>query len=244
MRSAAGRESRAGHTQNAHHGLCRLYVGKHAGEFARTSSLIRRAAIRPHCGGIDLRLCWQVRSGGHYLFRQTGRDWYHASLSLGGAPMRRREFIKVVAASGAAWPIASLAQQSAIPVVGLLRSTPAAPFNDLVVALREGLKENGFVVGYNVVLEQRWADNQNDRLPDLAADLVRHQAAVIIGNQQAIGPAKAASPTTPIIFVTGEDPVTAGLVASLSRPEGNLTGVTFFGGSQLNTKRIELLHEL
>src|SRR5262249_21168729 len=101
-----------------------------------------------------------------------------------------------------------------------------------------------FVVGYNVVLEQRWADNQNDRLPDLAADLVRHQAAVIIGNQQAIGPAKAASPTTPIIFVTGEDPVTAGLVASLSRPEGNLTGVTFFGGSQLNAKRIELLHEL
>jgi len=131
-----------------------------------------------------------------------------------------------------------------MPVVGLLRSTPAAPFNDLVVALREGLKGTGFVEGNNVVIEQRWADNQNDRLPDLAADLVRHQAAVIIGNQQAIPPAKAAAPTTPIVFVTGEDPVTAGLVASLSRPAGNLTGVTFFGGSQLNAKRMELLHEL
>ena len=131
-----------------------------------------------------------------------------------------------------------------MPVVGLLRSTPAAPFNDLVVALREGLKGTGFVEGNNVVIEQRWADNQNDRLPDLAADLVPHQAAVIIGNQQAIQPAKAAAPTTPIVFVTGEDPVTAGLVASLSRPAGNRTGVTFFGGSQLNAKRMELLHEL
>jgi putative ABC transport system substrate-binding protein len=158
--------------------------------------------------------------------------------------MRRREIIKVIAASAAVWPFSVQAQQQAMPVVGLLRSTPAAPFNDLVVALREGLKETGFVDGNNVVIEQRWADNQNDRLRDLAADLVRHQAAVIIGNQQAIEPAKSASPTTPIIFVTGEDPVAAGLVTSLSRPEGNLTGVTFFGGSQLNAKRMELLHEL
>ena len=158
--------------------------------------------------------------------------------------MRRREFIKVVAGSVTTWPLATLAQQPALPVIGLLRSTPAAPFKDLVVALREGLKETGFVDGYNVVLEQRWADNQNDKLPDLAADLVRHKAAVIIGNQQAIEPAKSASATTPIIFVTGEDPVAAGLVRSLNRPEGNVTGVTFLGGGELDAKRMQLLHEL
>jgi putative tryptophan/tyrosine transport system substrate-binding protein len=158
--------------------------------------------------------------------------------------MRRREFIKAIVSSAAGWPFAARAQQPAKPVVGLLRSSPAAPFNDLVVALREGLKETGFVDGNNVVIEQRWADNQIDKLPALAADLVRHNAAVIIGNQQAIGPAKAASANTPIIFVTGEDPVAVGLVTSLSRPEGNLTGVTFFAGSQLNAKRMELLHEL
>ena len=158
--------------------------------------------------------------------------------------MRRREFIKAIVSSAAGWPFAAQAQQPAKPVVGLLRSSPAAPFNDLVVALREGLKETGFVDGNNVVIEQRWADNQIDKLPALAADLVRHNAAVIIGNQQAIGPAKAASATTPIIFVTGEDPVAVGLVTSLSRPEGNLTGVTFFAGSQLNAKRMELLHDL
>ena len=100
--------------------------------------------------------------------------------------MRRREFIKVIAGSAAVWPFATRAQQPAMPVVGLLRSTPAAPFNDLIVALREGLKETGFVDGNNVVIEQRWADNQNDRLPGLAADLARHRAAVIVGNQQAI----------------------------------------------------------
>jgi putative ABC transport system substrate-binding protein len=107
--------------------------------------------------------------------------------------MRRREFIKAIVSSAAGWPFAAQAQQPAKPVVGLLRSSPAAPFNDLVVALREGLKETGFVDGNNVVIEQRWADNKIDKLPALAADLVRHNAAVIIGNQQAIGPAKAAS---------------------------------------------------
>ena len=157
--------------------------------------------------------------------------------------MRRREFITLVGGV-AAWPLAARAQQPAMPVVGLLRSTPAAPFNDLVAALRQGLDETGFVEGRNVIIEQRWADNQIDRLPDLAVDLARHQAAVIVGNQQAIQPARAAAPTTPIVFVTGEDPVGAGLVTSLSRPGGNLTGVTFFGGSQLAGKRMELLHQL
>ena len=158
--------------------------------------------------------------------------------------MQRREFITLLGGAVAAWPLAAQAQQPAMPVVGLLRSTPAAPFNDLVAALRQGLDETGFVEGRNVIIEQRWADNQIDRLPDLAVDLARHQAAVIVGNQQAIQPARAAAPTTPIVFVTGEDPVGAGLVTSLSRPGGNLTGVTFFGGSQLAGKRMELLHQL
>ena len=156
----------------------------------------------------------------------------------------RREFITLLGGTVAMWPLVALGQQPSMPVVGLLRSTPAASFSDLVTALRQGLNEAGFVEGRNVIIEQRWADNQPDRLPDLAADLVRHQAAVIIGNQQAVQAVKAATTTTPIIFVTGEDPVRAGLVASLSRPGGNLTGVTFFGGSQLNAKRMELLHEL
>ena len=158
--------------------------------------------------------------------------------------MQRREFITLLGGAVAAWPLAAQAQQPAMPVVGLLRSTPAAPFNDLVAALRQGLDETGFVEGRNVIIEQRWADNQIDRLPDLAVDLARHQAAVIVGNQQAIQPARSAAPTTPIVFVTGEDPVGAGLVTSLSRPGGNLTGVTFFGGSQLAGKRMELLHQL
>jgi putative ABC transport system substrate-binding protein len=156
--------------------------------------------------------------------------------------MRRRDFVTLLGGA-LAWPCLAQAQQ-AMPVVGLLRSTPSGPFADLVTALRDGLHEAGLDEGRNVAIEQRWADNQLDRLPALAADLVSHKAAVIVGNQTAIDAARAASPTMPIVFVTGEDPVRAGLVASLSRPGGNVTGVTFFGGSQLNAKRMELLHEL
>jgi len=156
--------------------------------------------------------------------------------------MHRRDFLSL-ASGTVVWPGAGYGQQ-VMPVVGLLRSTPAAPFTDLVNALRKGLGEAGFEERRNVVIEQRWADNQVDRLPSLAADLVQRRAAVIVGNQSAVEPARSASATTPIVFVTGEDPVRAGLVASMSRPGGNVTGVTFFGGSQLNAKRIELLHEL
>lgn len=161
--------------------------------------------------------------------------------------MRRREFITLfggAAVTSLVRPRAVHAQQPAMPIVGLLRSTPAAPFADLVAAFRDGLKEAGFVEGRNVAVEQRWADNHLDRLPKLASELVGRQAAVIVGNQSAIAAIRAVSTTTPIVFVTGEDPVRAGLVASLSRPGGNTTGVTFFGGSQLNAKRMELLHEL
>jgi len=162
--------------------------------------------------------------------------------------MRRRDFIALLggatSASSVSWPLAVRAQQPAIPVVGVLRSTPAAPFAHLIEALREGLKDEGLAEGRNFAIEQRWADNHLDRLPELAADLVRRQVSVIVGNQQAIVAARAATTTIPIVFVVADDPVKSGLVASFSRPSGNLTGVTFFGGSQLDPKRLELLREL
>jgi putative ABC transport system substrate-binding protein len=156
--------------------------------------------------------------------------------------MRRRDFIKVMAGSTAAWPLAVRAQQT-MPVVGLLRSTPAAPFAHIVVAFRQGLAEAGYTEGKNVVIEQRWADNRLDELPDLAADLVRRQAAVIVGNGPAVAAARIAAPTVPIVFVIGGDPVAQGLVSSLNRPGGNLTGITFLG-NRLGAKRLGLLREL
>ena len=159
--------------------------------------------------------------------------------------MRRREFITLIGGGAAtAWPLAARAQKSAMPVVGLLRGTPAAPFRHLVTALRQGLGYEGLVEGRNVVIEQRWADNHLDRLPAMAAELIRREVAVIVGNADAVEAARAATKIIPIVFVTGEDPVKSGLVKSVNRPESNLTGVTFFGGAQLNVKRLELLRDL
>jgi putative ABC transport system substrate-binding protein len=158
--------------------------------------------------------------------------------------MRRREVIALLGGAAASWPIAARAQQAAVPVVGFLRNTIAAPFAHLVTELGKGLSEEGFVEGRNVIIEQRWGDNQPDRLPGLAADLVRRKAAVIVGPAGVLAAIRVAGPTVPFVFVVGDDPVKMGLVASLNRPEGNLTGVTFFGGSMLGAKRIALLQEL
>ena len=157
--------------------------------------------------------------------------------------IERRDFISLLGGV-IAWPRDARAQQPALPVVGVLRSTPAAPFVHLVAALRQGLKDEGLAEGRNFAIEQRWADNHLDRLPELATDLIRRQVSVIVGNQQAVTAVKAATATIPIVFVVADDPVKSGLVTSFNRPTGNLTGVTFFGGSQLDPKRLELLREL
>jgi putative tryptophan/tyrosine transport system substrate-binding protein len=157
--------------------------------------------------------------------------------------MRRRDFIKVVAGSVVTWPLAARAQQSALPMVGFLRSTTFADVQHWVTAFRQGLKEAGFVEGQNVAIEYRSADNQPDRLPALVTDLIRQPVAVIVGNTDSVIAAKAATTTVPIVFATGSDPVRDGLVASLNRPGGNVTGVSFFSGV-LGAKRLELLRQM
>ena len=155
----------------------------------------------------------------------------------------RRAFIMLLGGA-AAWPLAARAQQVSLPVIGFLRSTPSAPSMHFVAAFQQGLKEEGFAEGQNVSVEYRWADNQADRLPGLAAELLKRQVAVIVGNTPAAQVAKTATHTIPIVFVTGEDPVTIGLVANLNRPSGNVTGVVFFASGHLGTKRMELLCEM
>src|SRR5262249_59418089 len=123
---------------------------------------------------------------------------------------------------------AARSQQSTMPVIGFFRSTPAKPFTHIVAAFRKGLNETGFIEGQNVTIEQRWGDNQLDQLPQLAADLIGRQPAVIVGNAPAVDAARSATATIPIVFVIGGDPVALGLVSSLNRPGGNLTGLTFF----------------
>jgi ABC-type uncharacterized transport system substrate-binding protein len=157
--------------------------------------------------------------------------------------MKRREFITLIG-SAAAWPLVAQAQQPAMPVIGFMH--PASPEGnaDRIRAFRQGLKDAGFVEGENVVIEYRWADNQNDRLPALATDLVRRRVAVIaaVGNAAAIV-AKGATTTIPIVFLVSDDPVRMDLVSNLARPDGNLTGVSFLA-AELAAKRMEFLRQL
>jgi putative ABC transport system substrate-binding protein len=159
--------------------------------------------------------------------------------------MKRREFITLAVGAAAAWPLAARAQQAAMPVIGYLGSTTAEGYAQETEAIRQGFREGGFVEGKNLTIEYRWANGQYDQLPALASDLVRRGVAAIVttgGGAPALA-SKAATTSIPIIFATGGDPVQTGLVPSLSRPGGNITGVSYYANA-LAPKRLEIIHEV
>jgi putative ABC transport system substrate-binding protein len=159
--------------------------------------------------------------------------------------MRRRDFVTLLGGTAATWPLSARAQQPAMPVIGFLRPSTPESVVHLLTAFRAGLKEIGFVEGQNVAIEYRWAERQNDRLGEIAAELVRRQAAVIVtpGSTAAALAVKAETTTIPIVFSTGIDPVKSGLITSFNKPGGNVTGIYMLSGDLVG-KRLGLLHEL
>jgi putative tryptophan/tyrosine transport system substrate-binding protein len=160
--------------------------------------------------------------------------------------MRRREFIALVGgAAAASWPLGARAQQRAVPVIGFLNSQSAAPFSHMVAGFRRGLRDAGFLEGQNIAIEYRWADGHYDRLPVLATDLIRQGPAVLVatGGEPAALAAKEATQAIPIVFLIGGDPVRQGIVASMNRPGGNVTGLTLLT-TEIEGKRLGLLQEL
>jgi len=157
----------------------------------------------------------------------------------------RREFISLLGGAAATWPVAARAQQAAMPVVGILASVSPAPYAGFIAAIKEGLRQTGYIEGRNVTIEYRWAEGHYDRLPQQAIELVDRGVAVIIlvGGGPTIAAAKAATATIPIVFVMGEDPVKSGAVTAINRPGGNATGVNLLTVA-MEAKRLQLLHEL
>src|SRR5262249_1516319 len=156
--------------------------------------------------------------------------------------MRRRDFLMLLGASSAAWPLAARAQQPRMPVVGFFTAGSTASFGHIASAFRDGLRELGFIEGQNVAIEYPWAEDQYDGLPALAADLIQRRVSVIAAGPRATDAAKALTTSIPIVFLAGSDPVRTGLVASLNRPGGNLTGVTVLA-ADLTAKRFGMLHD-